>query len=116
MRTILNLSLPQELALVVDSAVDSGNYASKSEFFRIFAQLDGKSLTGRLKTSQKNLPKARETVEIFKRFALRVMKLYYSGKFAKEYKNYLGKLNGRRKRKKRSSGKTLLIPGLKLIN
>ena len=60
MRTILNLSLPQELALVVDSAVDSGNYASKSEFFRdLLRNWMENRLLGALKTSQKNLPKAR---------------------------------------------------------
>jgi Arc/MetJ-type ribon-helix-helix transcriptional regulator len=34
MRTIVNVSLPQELGTVVEDAVDSGYYASKSEFFR----------------------------------------------------------------------------------
>lgn len=56
MRTIINLSLPQELAFVVDSAVDSGNYASKSEFFRTLLRnwMEDRLLSG-LKTSQKEL-------------------------------------------------------------
>jgi len=56
MRTILNLSLPQDMALVVDAAVDSGNYASKSEFFRALLRdwMESCLLSG-LKTSQKEL-------------------------------------------------------------
>lgn len=34
MRTVVNVSLPQELTTVVDEAVESGFFASKSEFFR----------------------------------------------------------------------------------
>ena len=34
MRKIVNISLPQEMYLEVDQIVKSGNYASKSEFFR----------------------------------------------------------------------------------
>jgi len=34
MRTVVNVSLPLELATVVDGAVESGFFASKSEFFR----------------------------------------------------------------------------------
>jgi Arc/MetJ-type ribon-helix-helix transcriptional regulator len=34
MRTVVNVSLPQELTTVVDEAVGSGFFASKSEFFR----------------------------------------------------------------------------------
>lgn len=56
MRAIINLSLPQELALVVNSAVDSGNYASKSEFFRTLLRewMENRLLNG-LKLSQKEL-------------------------------------------------------------
>lgn len=56
MRTILNLSLPQDLALAVDNAVDSGNYASKSEFFRMLLRdwLEARLESG-LKASQKEL-------------------------------------------------------------
>jgi len=34
MRTVINISLPPRLALVVNKEVTSGKYASKSEFFR----------------------------------------------------------------------------------
>lgn len=34
MRNIINISLPKELSKEVDKAVKSGNFASKSEFFR----------------------------------------------------------------------------------
>jgi Arc/MetJ-type ribon-helix-helix transcriptional regulator len=34
MRTIINISLPQSLASCVQEEVDSGQYATKSEFFR----------------------------------------------------------------------------------
>ena len=34
MRAVLNISLPQPLARVVEENVESGRYASKSEFFR----------------------------------------------------------------------------------
>ena len=56
MRSIINLSLPSELALVVDSAVDSGNYASKSEFFRTLLRdwMENRLLSG-LTASQKEL-------------------------------------------------------------
>ena len=34
MRTVINISLPAQLGNTVEQAVNSGNYASKSEFFR----------------------------------------------------------------------------------
>ncbi len=34
MRNIINISLPKEMTKQVEKAVKSGNYASKSEFFR----------------------------------------------------------------------------------
>ena len=34
MRTIVNISLPAQLNSVVEAELSSGNYASKSEFFR----------------------------------------------------------------------------------
>lgn len=34
MRNIINISLPDQLNEVVDEAMESGNFASKSEFFR----------------------------------------------------------------------------------
>ena len=56
MRTILNLSLPQDMALAVDAAVDSGNYVSRSEFFRVLLRdwMESRLLNG-LKSSQKEL-------------------------------------------------------------
>lgn len=39
MRTIVNISLPRELAREVNRAVASGRYASKSEFFRSLLRL-----------------------------------------------------------------------------
>lgn len=56
MRTIVNLSLPQDMALAVDAAVDSGNYVSKSEFFRVLLRdwMETRLYAG-LKTSQREL-------------------------------------------------------------
>lgn len=34
MRAIINISLPEPMALTVEKAVATGNYATKSEFFR----------------------------------------------------------------------------------
>lgn len=34
MRAVVNISLPQQMADVVDDVVSEGTYASKSEFFR----------------------------------------------------------------------------------
>lgn len=34
MRTIVNISLPVQLSIIVDEEVKTGQYASKSEFFR----------------------------------------------------------------------------------
>ena len=34
MRTVVNISLPTELSKIVDKTVATGEYASKSEFFR----------------------------------------------------------------------------------
>ncbi len=39
MRNIVNISLPDELNKEVDRMVKSGNYASKSEFFRHILRL-----------------------------------------------------------------------------
>ena len=35
MRTVVNISLPNQLASKVDKAVSEGDFASKSEFFRL---------------------------------------------------------------------------------
>ena len=34
MRSVVNISLPQQMASVVEEIVSQGHYASKSEFFR----------------------------------------------------------------------------------
>lgn len=34
MRSVINISLPQEMVSIVEEHVSSGNYATKSEFFR----------------------------------------------------------------------------------
>lgn len=34
MRSVINISLPSQMAEVVEGAVSSGQYATKSEFFR----------------------------------------------------------------------------------
>lgn len=39
MRTIINISLPENLSNVVKAVVDRGEYASKSEFFRDLLRL-----------------------------------------------------------------------------
>lgn len=39
MRTIINISLPKEFVAVVDRAVKSGKFVTKSEFFRAMIRL-----------------------------------------------------------------------------
>ena len=39
MRTVVNISLPKQLSAVVEKTVASGQYASKSEFFRSLLRL-----------------------------------------------------------------------------
>ena len=39
MRSIINISLPQELAKEVEKAVKKGRFSSKSEFFRALLRL-----------------------------------------------------------------------------
>lgn len=56
MRTIINISLPQELNKQVEKAVKSGRYASKSEFFRSLLRLwEEEQLLKELKESQKEI-------------------------------------------------------------
>lgn len=56
MRGIINISLPQELAKIVDEHTTSGKYATKSEFFRHLLRmwLEGKLLQ-ELNESRKEL-------------------------------------------------------------
>ena len=39
MRNIINISLPPAMAEIVENKVKDGNYASKSEFFRMLLRL-----------------------------------------------------------------------------
>lgn len=56
MRTIVNISLPPQLNLLVEKEVASGQYATKSEFFRSLIRSWAESkLALELKQSQKEL-------------------------------------------------------------
>lgn len=56
MRKIINISLPNELSKEVDRAVRSGNYATKSEFFRDLLRLwKEEQLLQELRESQKEV-------------------------------------------------------------
>lgn len=53
MRSIVNLSLPAPMLTVVDTAISSGNYTSRSEFFReLLRSWMEEKLLKDLKTSQ----------------------------------------------------------------
>lgn len=56
MRTVVNISLPLQLNAVVEEAVATGNYASKSEFFRNLLRMwmEGR-IAGDLEESRKEL-------------------------------------------------------------
>lgn len=60
MRTIVNISLPKQLYTVVEDTVDSGRYASKSEFFRELLRMwiDGK-LVQDIKQSEQEFSQGR---------------------------------------------------------
>jgi len=60
MRTVINISLPVSLYQIVEEAVDEGNYASKSEFFRNLLRMwiEGRLLAG-LKQSRDELKKGK---------------------------------------------------------
>ena len=54
MRTIINISLPKELGKVVEKEVESGRYASKSEFFRSLLRLfEEQKLLDEIRASEK---------------------------------------------------------------
>lgn len=54
MRNIINISLPQELTKEVNEAMKSGQYASKSEFFRGLLRLwREQQLLGEIMDSEK---------------------------------------------------------------
>lgn len=57
MRTIVNISIPNQLALVVDKVVKSGRFASKSEFFRLLLRdwIEENNIVEELKESRREL-------------------------------------------------------------
>jgi len=56
MRQIINISLPEKLSKMVDTATKDGQYASKSEFFRcLLRDWSEKQLIKELKQSQKEM-------------------------------------------------------------
>ena len=57
MRTVINISLPNQLSLVVDRAVKKGKFASKSEFFRLLLRdwIEENEIVKELKQSRKDL-------------------------------------------------------------
>ena len=56
MRSVVNISLPSSLELVVNQAVGTGKYASKSEFFRhLLRKYIEDDLAKELETSRKEL-------------------------------------------------------------
>lgn len=57
MRTVVNISLPSRLSFVVDEVVSSGNFASKSEFFRLLLRdwIEENEIVEELKQSKKEL-------------------------------------------------------------
>ncbi|MFZ2152769.1 MAG: ribbon-helix-helix domain-containing protein [Microgenomates group bacterium] len=63
MRTIVNISLPSQMATVVNKAVKSGGYATKSEFFRnLIRDWSKNQLLSELKASQKQLKAGKGTL------------------------------------------------------
>lgn len=60
MRRIINISLPSELGKEVDKAVKSGDYATKSEFFRDLLRLwKEEQILQELRESQKEIARGR---------------------------------------------------------
>ncbi len=54
MRTVINISLPKEMALEVERGVKKGNFSTKSEFFRsLLRDWMEEKLLEELKESQK---------------------------------------------------------------
>jgi putative addiction module CopG family antidote len=53
MRSVINISLPPQLATLVEEAVSTGHYATKSEFFRsLLRSWQEEKLLKELKVSQ----------------------------------------------------------------
>lgn len=60
MRTVINISLPKQMAYVVEDTVSSGRYASKSEFFRSLLRMWMENkLVGELKESRQEFETGR---------------------------------------------------------
>jgi len=57
MRTVINISLPNQLASKVDKVVSGGDFASKSEFFRLLLRnwLEENEVVKELEASRKEL-------------------------------------------------------------
>lgn len=56
MRNIVNISLPQEMARLVEKEVKSGKFATKSDFFRTLIRAwEEKKLLDELRESQKEV-------------------------------------------------------------
>jgi len=63
MRQIINISLPPQLAKVVEDTVKSGQYASKSEFFRsLIRDWSEEKLLKELKASEKEIRQGKGTI------------------------------------------------------
>ncbi len=56
MRNIINISLPENMARMVEKEVKSGKFATKSEFFRaLIRKWEEKRLLAELRESQKEI-------------------------------------------------------------
>jgi len=56
MRTIMNISIPEPMAALINQEVSTGKYASKSEFFRaLFRDWSETKLARELKESRKEM-------------------------------------------------------------
>lgn len=56
MRTIMNISLPEPMAILINKEVSTGKYASKSEFFRtIFRNWSEMKLAKELEESREEM-------------------------------------------------------------
>ena len=57
MRTVVNISFPDQLATKVDKVIGQGDFASKSEFFRLLLRdwLEENEAVGELEESRREL-------------------------------------------------------------
>jgi Arc/MetJ-type ribon-helix-helix transcriptional regulator len=69
MRTVVNISLPEELFKEVEKAVKVGKYASKSEFFRsLFRLWKEQELLNEIKESEREFAAGKgKTLKSFKK-------------------------------------------------